>query len=159
MSLSRSAACTLAYSDRGKPRLAPTHDPCDIAFNMSDSGNVALFAFARGADVGVDVEAVRQIEDMSSLTNKGTEYLSFICERLNVPGLCSATSNLRASAQPLTVGPGTEAEALLELPREVKRIAKARFACDFGNGQVSVGQQVGGAGPADNASATFRCAY
>jgi 4'-phosphopantetheinyl transferase len=41
----------------GKPRLAGDADDTAIAFNASGSAHLALFAFARGAAVGVDIEA------------------------------------------------------------------------------------------------------
>jgi 4'-phosphopantetheinyl transferase len=48
-------ALVLDTASRGKPFLA---DPAsDVGFNVSHAGAVALLAFARGAEVGVDVEA------------------------------------------------------------------------------------------------------
>ena len=41
----------------GKPRLAGDASDMTIAFNASGSAHLALFAFARGAAVGVDIEA------------------------------------------------------------------------------------------------------
>jgi 4'-phosphopantetheinyl transferase len=42
-----------------KPALAPIHGDSNVRFNVSHSHDWALLAFARGRDVGVDVEAVR----------------------------------------------------------------------------------------------------
>jgi 4'-phosphopantetheinyl transferase len=46
------------YRERGKPALAPA-ESTDLSFNVSHSGGVALFAVARGREVGVDVEQLR----------------------------------------------------------------------------------------------------
>lgn len=46
------------YSPYGKPGLAG--EPCDLKFNVSHSNEVALYAFARGCEVGLDVEFVRE---------------------------------------------------------------------------------------------------
>ena len=53
----------LTYSNYGKPSL---HDS-DLEFNVSHSAGVALFAFAIGAQVGVDVEAVDRQVDIDGL--------------------------------------------------------------------------------------------
>lgn len=48
---------------RGKPFLARG----DLRFNLSHSGGLALLAVARGREVGVDVEEVRELEDAWSI--------------------------------------------------------------------------------------------
>ena len=64
---------SFSYSEKGKPMLVAEHNaPAsthsgDIRFNMSDSNVTALFAFARGADVGVDLETLRALNDMNAL--------------------------------------------------------------------------------------------
>src|ERR1700686_4659818 len=47
-------------SDKDKPFLSGGQTGSDIEFNVSHSGNVALLAFARGRDLGIDVEKVRE---------------------------------------------------------------------------------------------------
>ena len=47
----------------GKPRLARRYGSQDLRFNVSHSGGVAALAFARGREVGVDVEAVRAVPE------------------------------------------------------------------------------------------------
>lgn len=42
----------------GKPELARGHG-MELRFNLSSSGDLALFAFARGREVGVDLERIR----------------------------------------------------------------------------------------------------
>ncbi len=44
------------YGAHGKPILDPL---CDLRFNVSHSHGLALYAFSRGREVGVDVEKVR----------------------------------------------------------------------------------------------------
>ena len=47
------------YSQKEKPSLAPGSASSGITFNISHSGGIALFAFARKREIGVDVEQVR----------------------------------------------------------------------------------------------------
>jgi 4'-phosphopantetheinyl transferase len=53
------------YRARGKPYLETP--PGDLRFNVSHSGAVALLAFARGCEVGVDVEHRRPVDDLRGL--------------------------------------------------------------------------------------------
>ena len=50
------------YGGHGKPALAPPHG--DLRFNLSHSHDVALCAVARGREVGVDVERIRELDDL-----------------------------------------------------------------------------------------------
>ena len=43
----------------GKPFLARPFDSCDVQFSLARSSSAAVFAIARGRNVGVDVERVR----------------------------------------------------------------------------------------------------
>ena len=54
------ASLTFSYSETEKPFLASTHANSGITFNVSHSGGIALYAFARHREVGVDVEQVRR---------------------------------------------------------------------------------------------------
>ena len=54
------ARLCFAYGARGKPALAPA-EGSDLRFNVSHSDDLALYAFARGRDVGVDVERLREL--------------------------------------------------------------------------------------------------
>jgi 4'-phosphopantetheinyl transferase len=47
------------YNPYGKPALDPTQDRGSLRFNLSHSGGRALYAVARGREVGVDVETIR----------------------------------------------------------------------------------------------------
>lgn len=53
----------LAYGARGKPALAPPFSSSDLRFNLSHSDDVAVYAFATGIDVGIDVERIRPVRD------------------------------------------------------------------------------------------------
>jgi 4'-phosphopantetheinyl transferase len=55
----------LAYGPRGKPRLA---GGSALRFNLSHCGDVALYAFSNGREVGVDVEAVRELPGADDVT-------------------------------------------------------------------------------------------
>ena len=49
----------LALGPHGKPRLAADGDTRPLCFNLSHSSATALYAFASGRDVGIDVECIR----------------------------------------------------------------------------------------------------
>lgn len=56
------------YGGAGKPFLAPEQQACAspqdcLTFNLSDSEDVALYAFGRGVELGVDVEHLREMPD------------------------------------------------------------------------------------------------
>jgi len=51
------------YSARGKPSLARPFAAEDLRFNLSHADGLALYAIARGREVGVDVERVRPLPD------------------------------------------------------------------------------------------------
>ncbi len=50
------------YGPKGKPALADSRAP--LRFNVSNSGNLAVYAFTEGCEVGIDVEAIRPVPDM-----------------------------------------------------------------------------------------------
>lgn len=63
-----SKAIEFKYSDKGKPSLqAPA---CDIDFNVSHSGDVAMLAFARERTLGVDVEVVREDCEFEAISRR-----------------------------------------------------------------------------------------
>ena len=57
------AAITFEYGPRGKPALAQPFSPSGIRFNVAHTDDIAVFAFTREREVGVDVEAVRAMPD------------------------------------------------------------------------------------------------
>lgn len=53
------AAVSFSYGRHGKPELGGAAGATRLAFNVSHSHGVALYAFTRGAAVGLDVEFIR----------------------------------------------------------------------------------------------------
>lgn len=51
----------LAYGAHGKPVLAGGSATMDWRFNVSHSRDIAVFAFCRGREIGIDVEAVHRV--------------------------------------------------------------------------------------------------
>ncbi len=60
-------AIELSYGARGKPALAPHSAAADLRFNLAHCDEVAVYAFSYGREVGVDVEAVRLLEDADDM--------------------------------------------------------------------------------------------
>lgn len=61
------AAIAFHAGPRGKPYLAPHGAPQPLWFNMSDADGLALFAFSRRAEVGVDVERQRPLPELETI--------------------------------------------------------------------------------------------
>ncbi len=59
----RPEAVELRYGPYGKPTLVREFCRGNLRFNLSHCGDVAVYAFARGREIGVDVEAVRVLPD------------------------------------------------------------------------------------------------
>ncbi len=57
------------YSAKGKPALAEPKIE-DFGFNLSHSGDLALYAFAPGAPIGVDVEIIRPVDEMDAIAKR-----------------------------------------------------------------------------------------
>jgi 4'-phosphopantetheinyl transferase len=57
------------YNDKGKPSLVESKLN-DFGFNISHSDELALYAFALGAPVGVDVEVIRPVSDMEAIAKR-----------------------------------------------------------------------------------------
>lgn len=60
------AAIVLTTGPNGRPELHPGHGR-DLRFNQSSSGDTAVYAFATGIDVGIDVERHRDDIDIDAL--------------------------------------------------------------------------------------------
>ena len=52
------AELRFSYSKKEKPALDPTEASSDLAFNISHPGGIALLAFSRGREIGVDIVQV-----------------------------------------------------------------------------------------------------
>ncbi len=64
------AGLAFALGPHGKPRLADAQNAGDLRFNMSHSGEVALYAVARGREVGIDVEVIRHDLEFEQMANQ-----------------------------------------------------------------------------------------
>jgi 4'-phosphopantetheinyl transferase len=64
------AEISLVYQPHGKPELGPPWNARGVEFNLSHSGDVALFAFTLGWPIGVDVEAVRPMANAAGLIGR-----------------------------------------------------------------------------------------
>ena len=76
------AGISFDYTKFGRPFLANE----DIQFNVSHSGDMALYGFVRNANIGIDVECIRPISAMEIAARffspKERESLELIPERL-----------------------------------------------------------------------------
>jgi 4'-phosphopantetheinyl transferase len=61
---------SFSYSKKEKPSLGPAHLDSGVTFNVSHSGGIALFAFSRRREVGVDVEQVRRDADLEAIARR-----------------------------------------------------------------------------------------
>jgi 4'-phosphopantetheinyl transferase len=52
-----------AYGPQGKPALAAGGQRTSLDFNLSHSGDIAVYAFSRGRRLGIDLERVRPMAD------------------------------------------------------------------------------------------------
>lgn len=57
----------LVYGPYGKPALAPRYAGANLRFNLSHSGDLAIFAFSWAREVGVDLEAIRVLEESDDI--------------------------------------------------------------------------------------------
>jgi 4'-phosphopantetheinyl transferase len=58
------------YQTYGKPLLAAAHAGAGIDFNVSHSGGIVAVAISRAGAVGVDVEAIRPVDDRDELARR-----------------------------------------------------------------------------------------
>jgi 4'-phosphopantetheinyl transferase len=69
--LNRASKClSFCYSSHGKPSLSWKSGGDAIRFNMSHSHGVALYAFARGRDVGIDLEFIRRDLELEQIAER-----------------------------------------------------------------------------------------
>jgi 4'-phosphopantetheinyl transferase len=59
-----------SYSKKEKPSLGPDHASGGLTFNISHSTEIALFAFTRRREIGVDVEKIRCDFDVEPIANR-----------------------------------------------------------------------------------------
>jgi 4'-phosphopantetheinyl transferase len=61
---------TFSYSQKEKPSLGPAFDGSGVGFNVSHSGGIALLAFTRRREIGVDVEQIRRDSDLEAIARR-----------------------------------------------------------------------------------------
>ena len=59
-----------SYSKKEKPSLGPAHAGSNVRFNVTHSGGIALLAFTRRREIGVDVEQVRHDFEASAIARR-----------------------------------------------------------------------------------------
>jgi 4'-phosphopantetheinyl transferase len=60
----------LEYTGNGKPFLPGMEGKAGIRFNLSHSGGMAVYAFTRGREVGIDIEHQRPIDDIDRIAER-----------------------------------------------------------------------------------------
>jgi 4'-phosphopantetheinyl transferase len=60
----------LTIDGNQKPHLASKHAAADLHFNVSHTGNLALIAVARGCEVGIDVEQLREVGHLEQIARR-----------------------------------------------------------------------------------------
>lgn len=89
------AGLEFTYGPHGKPALAGKYAASGLAFNLSHSFGLAVFAFAKGRDLGIDVERIqpesagediarrffspREVGDLRSLPPEARTEAFFLC--------------------------------------------------------------------------------
>ena len=58
------------YTEYDKPALAPVHEASRLQFNVSHSGGLAMMAFCREVEVGIDVEKRRPLDDGEQIAER-----------------------------------------------------------------------------------------
>ena len=64
------AAIAFTYSERGKPAIADHCQPQGLQFNLSHSEDLAIVGISRDRLIGVDVEYVRDMDNLDSLVKR-----------------------------------------------------------------------------------------
>jgi len=81
------------YNDKGKPSLVEPK-VSDFEFNLSHSDDLALYAFALGVPVGVDVEVIRPLSDMEAIAKRFFSPLEYeMLQRVSAENRPSAFFN------------------------------------------------------------------
>jgi 4'-phosphopantetheinyl transferase len=64
------ASIELAVDQNQKPLLADKHAGSDLHFNVSHSGDLAMIGFARGCEIGIDVEELREVSHLEQIARR-----------------------------------------------------------------------------------------
>ncbi len=65
----RPEAVELVCGGHGKPALAQRSGDTDWRFNVSHRDEMAVYAFSQGREVGIDVEAIRNVRDADAIVS------------------------------------------------------------------------------------------
>jgi 4'-phosphopantetheinyl transferase len=60
----------ISYSSRGKPFIAGSENRDDLRFSVSHAGDLALLAFSRGRETGVDIESRQRLKNWKSVAER-----------------------------------------------------------------------------------------
>jgi 4'-phosphopantetheinyl transferase len=63
-------AVRFVYAAAGKPALAEPFTPARVEFNVSHSGEIALYAIGSSGRLGVDVEQIRPLDELEALATR-----------------------------------------------------------------------------------------
>jgi 4'-phosphopantetheinyl transferase len=61
---------TFSYSRKEKPFLGSGFGTSEVSFNVSHSGGIALLAFTRGREIGVDIERLHPDSDLEAISRR-----------------------------------------------------------------------------------------
>lgn len=64
------ASIAFTYSERGKPAIADHCQPQGLQFNLSHSEDLAIVGISRDRLIGVDVEYIREMDNLDSLVKR-----------------------------------------------------------------------------------------
>ena len=63
-------ALRISYSARGKPFVDAPQNSLNVRFNVSHAGDLALLAFCREREIGVDIESRKRLKDWQSIAER-----------------------------------------------------------------------------------------
>jgi 4'-phosphopantetheinyl transferase len=66
----RPESVELEYGPNGKPALVRRPGDADWRFNLAHCDDVALYALCRGRDVGIDIEAIRAVDEVDKIASR-----------------------------------------------------------------------------------------
>lgn len=64
------ARVRISFKEKGKPFLNETREGPVLRFNLSHSQDLALYAFADGREIGIDVEAIRPVPHFDRIAQR-----------------------------------------------------------------------------------------
>jgi 4'-phosphopantetheinyl transferase len=123
---------TLSYGPQGKPFLSPVHNS-RICFSVSHSHGMALFVFASGHEVGVDIERVEP-------KLKGTEIATHFFSEEETAGLAKLPPKL---AEKAFFGCWTRKEAYVKARGQGLSIPLRSFTVSFAEREQLVRDETG----------------